>query len=228
MFSTRRAPRPAARRHPIIFARIYPRLSQAIEPQAGPRRRELLAGLAGSVLEVGAGNGLNFAHYPPTVTEVLAVEPEPFLRELAQAAADRAPVPVKVVEGTADILPVPDASLDAAVASLVLCSVPDQAAALAELYRVVRPGGELRVFEHLRADTPALARAQRAADLIWPLLFGGCHTGRDTLTAIIAAGFQLTSTQRFRFPDSGPPTPASPHVLATAQRPHDPTPPQDG
>jgi ubiquinone/menaquinone biosynthesis C-methylase UbiE len=227
MSSTRRAPTPSARRHPI-FARVYPRLSQAIEPQAGPRRRELLAGLAGSVLEVGAGNGLNFAHYPPTVTEVLAVEPEPFLRELAQAAADRAPVPVQVVEGTADTLPVPDASMDAAVASLVLCSVPDQAAALAELYRVVRPGGELRLFEHLRADTPALARAQRAADLIWPLLFGGCHTSRDTLTAITAAGFQLTSTQRFRFPDSGPPTPASPHVLATAHRPHDPTPPEDG
>jgi ubiquinone/menaquinone biosynthesis C-methylase UbiE len=104
-------------------------------------RRKLLAGLAGRVLEVGAGNGLNFAHYPPAVTEVLAVEPEPYLSGLAQAAAAQAPVPVRVVDGTADALPTPDASMDGAVASLVLCSVPNQARALAELDRVLRPGG---------------------------------------------------------------------------------------
>ena len=217
-------PTRTARRHPI-FARFYARLSQAIEPRTGPYRRELLAGLRGRVLEVGAGNGLNFPHYPPTVTEVVAVEPEPHLRALAEEAATRAPVPVRVVPGTAEALPAPDASVDAAVASLVLCSVADQAAALAELYRVVRPGGELRFLEHLLAETPGFARAQRVADLVWPLLFGGCHTGRDTLPAITATGFELTGARRFRFPDPGLPTPASPHVLGSARRPDEPAPP---
>jgi ubiquinone/menaquinone biosynthesis C-methylase UbiE len=185
-------------------------------------RRALLAGLAGRVLEVGAGNGLNFAHYPPTVTEVLAMEPEPYLRGLTQAAASQAPVPVRVVDGTADALPAADASMDAAVASLVLCSVPNQARALTELHRVLGPGGELRFFEHVRADTPGLARLQRLADLLWPRLMGGCHTSRDTLAAITTAGFQITSLQRFRFPDSRLPQPAAPHVLGVAHRPTSP------
>ena len=129
------------KRHPI-FARVYARTSPAMDAQGAlEHRRALLAGLAGRVLEVGAGNGLNFAHYPPAVTEVLAVEPEPYLRGLVQAAAGQAPVPVWVVDGTADALAVADASRDAAVASLVLCSVPGQAPALGELYLVLRPGG---------------------------------------------------------------------------------------
>ena len=209
-------PPPPIRRHPI-FARVYARISPAMDAQgAAEHRRTLLAGLAGRVLEVGAGNGLNFAHYPPAVTEVLAVEPEPYLRGLAHLAADQAPAPVRVVDGTADVLPTPDASMDAAVASLVLCSVPDQARALAELYRVLRPGGELRFFEHVQADTAGLARVQRLADLVWPTLVGGCHTSRDTLAAITAAGFQLTSVQRFRFPEGRLPQPAAPHVLGVA------------
>jgi ubiquinone/menaquinone biosynthesis C-methylase UbiE len=112
--------------------------------------------------------------------------------------------------------------MDAAVASLVLCSVPDQARALAELHRVLRPGGELRFFEHVRADTVGLARVQRLADLIWPTLLGGCHTSRDTLAAITTAGFEVTSLQRFRFPESRLPQPAAPHVLGVAHRPTSP------
>jgi ubiquinone/menaquinone biosynthesis C-methylase UbiE len=121
-----------------------------------------------------------------------------------------------VVDGTADVLPTPDASMDAAVAFLVLCSAPDQARALAELYRVLRPGGELRFFEHVQADTAGLARVQRLADLVGPTLVGGCHTSRDTLAAITTAGFHITSVQRFRFPDGRLPQPAAPHVLGVA------------
>jgi ubiquinone/menaquinone biosynthesis C-methylase UbiE len=111
-------------------------------------------------------------------------------------------VVIRVVDRSADTLPAPDGSMDAAVASLVLCSVPDQARALAELHRVLRPGGKLRFLEHVRADTAGLARVQRLADLLWPTLMGGCHTSRDTLAAITTAGFQITSLQRFGFPES--------------------------
>ena len=120
-------------RHPI-FARVYARLSIRMEREVADRRRSLLEGLHGRVIEVGAGNGLNFRHYPSSVTEVVAVEPEPYLRALAVTAARQAPVPVQVVDGTADQLPVAP-GFDAGVVSLVLCSVPDQARALAELFR---------------------------------------------------------------------------------------------
>src|SRR2546422_8833957 len=116
--------------HPI-FARFYAWASPSMERNGGADlRRRLLAGLTGRVIEVGAGNGLNFAHYPPEVTGVLAVEPEPHLRRIAQRSAVRAAVPVEVVDGVADHLPADDASFDAAVVSLVLCSVPDQREAL--------------------------------------------------------------------------------------------------
>ena len=129
-----------------------------MDAEIGDHRRRLLTGLTGRVLEVGAGNGLNFPHYPATVTEVLAVEPEPYLRRLALAAARSAPVPVRVVAGTAEALPVPDGAVDAVVASLVLCTVAELDQALAEVGRVLRPGGTLRFYEHVRADDPRLAR----------------------------------------------------------------------
>ena len=137
-------------------------------------RRELLADLAGTVLELGAGNGLNFAHYADTVTEVAAVEPEDYLRERAEDTAAGAPVPIRVVDALADDLPFPDESFDAVVASLVLCSVPDQATALAELRRVLRPAGELRFYEHVRPNNPrtaAILAARRRLEYL-PAAFG--------------------------------------------------------
>lgn len=205
-------------KHPL-FARFYAWTSVRME-EAGvaERRDQLLAGLTGRVVEVGAGNGLNFAHYPPGVTHVLAVEPEPHLRALAVAAAAEVPVPVDVVTGTADRLPAADGSADAAVAALVLCTVPDVPAALAEIRRVLRPGGQLRFLEHVRADTPGLARTQRILDAtVWPWFGGGCHTHRDTLAAIEAAGFTVERVERLRIPDTQVPMPASPHVLGAAR-----------
>lgn len=142
-------------RHPI-FARVYTRISTRMEDAGvGVHRHDLLAGLAGSVLEVGAGNGLNFSHYPATVTSVLAVEPEQYLRALAAGHAQLAAVPVTVTDGTAEQLPAEDASVDNVVATLMLCSVADQQAALAEMHRVLRPGGELRFMEHVLAESQA-------------------------------------------------------------------------
>jgi ubiquinone/menaquinone biosynthesis C-methylase UbiE len=205
--------------HHPLFARVYAWASTRMDASVlGAHRDRLLAGLAGRVVEVGAGNGLNFAHYPDAVTHVLAVEPEAHLRGLAVAAAPRAPVPIEVVDGTADALPAPDAGYDAAVASLVLCSVPDVPAALAEIRRVLRPGGELRFLEHVRADTPGLARVQRVLDAtVWPALGGGCHTHRDTAAAIEAAGFTITDVTRLRIQTGMPAT--APHITGTATSP---------
>ena len=155
--------------HHPLFARLYERLAPRVEEQgAAEHRRELLAGLKGRVIEVGAGTGLNFTHYPETVDEVVAVEPEAYLRRRAEEAAAAASVTVTVVDGVADRLPAADQSFDAGVASLVLCSVPDQASALAELRRVVRPGGELRFYDHVLANSPDLARFQHAIGHVWP------------------------------------------------------------
>ncbi len=205
--------------HHPLFARLYDRVS-ALAENTGQRehRRELLAGLSGRVVEVGAGNGLNFPHYPPEVEEVVAVEPEAYLGERSRKAAAGAAVSVRVVDGLAEELPLEDGSVDAGVCSLVLCSVPSQAVALAELRRVVRPGGELRFYEHVRGEGAALARVQRAADLVWPCIAGGCHTHRDTPRVIEGAGFAIEACRRFSFRPCSVLAPIAPHVLGRARR----------
>jgi ubiquinone/menaquinone biosynthesis C-methylase UbiE len=191
-----------------------------MEKGVGTYRQALVGGTSGRVIEVGAGNGLNFAHYPASVTEVIAVEPEPHLRSIAEVNAAQAAVPVKVVDGTAGDLPADDALFDVAVASLVLCSVPDQGQALAEIRRVLKPGGELRFFEHVQAGTPGRRRVQQALDAtIWPWLVGGCHCGRDTRLAIERSGFTIDRIDQLTTADSSMTFPATPQILGTATRP---------
>ncbi len=201
-----------------LFARAFARAAPRMEALGvAAHRRELLDGVGGRVVEVGAGTGATFAHYPSTVTEVVAVEPEPYLRARASEAAADAPVPVTVVGAVAEALPFADATFDAAVASLVLCSVGDPARALAELHRVLRPGGELRFYEHVRG-AGGLARMQRALDVVWPHVAGGCHLARDTPAAIERAGFALERCRRFAFRPSFLARPAEPHVIGVARR----------
>jgi SAM-dependent methyltransferase len=227
----------APKRHPV-FARWYAKVSPGMDAggMAGYRQRAL-AGLTGSVIEVGAGNGLNFPHYPPEVTRVLAVEPAPYLRSIAVQKAGqlrvagpvgttaqsgpsgRAGEVIEVQDGVAERLPAADGAFDAAVATLVLCSVTDQRAALREIHRVVRPGGQLRFIEHVQAETPGLRRVQRVLDAtVCPPLAGGCHVSRDTRSAITGAGFTVTQSEAFRFPETQIPLPASPHIWGIAIR----------
>lgn len=206
--------------HPV-FARVYGRGAAPVLERAGMtrHRRELLAGLVGEVIEIGTGTGLNFGHYPAEVTRVLAVEPEPRLRQASRRAAARAPVQVEVTDGAAERLPAPDASFDAAVVCIVLCSVTDSAAALGEIRRVLRPGGQLRFLEHVAAWTPGLRRVQKALDVVWPYFSGGCHLGHDTARAIAEAGFEVAELSRIRFPDTRPMLPFAPHILGVARSP---------
>jgi SAM-dependent methyltransferase len=202
------------------FARMYLGASARAEKRgATEHRKRLLAGLQGTVVELGAGNGLNFAHYPSEVAEVIAIEPEPTLRAEAGRAAGEAAVNVRVLAGVADELPLVDGSADAAVTSLVLCSVPDQDRALSELRRVLRPGGELRFYEHVipRCQPKRLMVQIADRSRIWPTIAGGCHPARDTTIAIEAAGFEIEEIDRFGFAAQRF-EPSIPHILGRAHR----------
>jgi ubiquinone/menaquinone biosynthesis C-methylase UbiE len=201
------------------FARVLAWASEVEGRKGGTEhRRRLLTGLEGRVVEVGAGTGNNFAHYPTTVTEVVAVEPEANLRAMAAAEAIRAPVPVRLVDALGDLLPLATASMDGAVVAGVLCSVPDPARALAELRRVVRPGGELRFYEHVIARHSVAAAMQwLLSATVWPRVMGGCHLDRATEDNIVAAGFEIDWCDRFTFRPTVLSIPGAPRVLGRAQ-----------
>ena len=207
-------------RHPF-FARVYSHISPIAERLGTAAHRDrLLARLAGRVIEIGCGNGLNFAHYPADVTEIIALEPEPFLRIAAELATSNTSIPIRIIESRAESLPFPDASFDAAVISLVLCSINSPSLALAEIHRVLKPEGELRFYEHVASSTEPLRRYQRLVSPLWRRMGGGCHPDRDSESLINSAGFTINEIDRFDF-RPGPAFPTAlvqPHILGIAHR----------
>ena len=207
--------------HPL-FARAFARAVGTIDRRgAAEHRRRMLVGLHGSVIEIGAGAGSSFPLYPPAVTHVLALEPDDYLRGVAQEQAAAASVPVTVVAAAGEHIPAETGSADAVVASLVLCSVEDQAAVLAEIRRVLRPGGTLAYYEHVRSAHPVLAKAEDVLTPVWGRFMGGCHLNRDTLAAITAAGFNVQDNERFGFAVQRL-NPSLAHILGTATSPGPP------
>jgi protein-L-isoaspartate O-methyltransferase len=189
------------------------------EPESIRRlRRENLAGLSGRVLEVGAGTGTNFAFYPATVTQVVAVEPERRLAVIARRAAEAASVPVTVSTDTVETYQAGE-PFDAVVCSLVLCSVDEPDDVLRQLFSMLRPGGELRYLEHV-ASVGARARIQRLADAtVWPRLLGNCHTHRDTERSIVDAGFEVQTARHDWVLPAWVPLPVSETAIGRAVRP---------
>lgn len=183
-----------------LFARLYDRAVAPME-EAGLRRwrAELLADLSGTVVELGAGTGANLGLYPPTVERLVLTEPEPaMLRKLRSRLGEVADgIDVEVHRASASSLPLADAEADAVVSTLVLCTVPEPGAVLAEARRVLRPGGRLVFLEHVAAeDRPRRLRWQRRLDPVWPHLAGGCRLTRRTEAAIGDAGFTVADVTR--------------------------------
>lgn len=178
-----------------LFARVYDRAVAATEEACFQAwRAELLADLSGTVVELGAGSGANLAHYPAAVERLVVTEPEPVMLSQLRGRLDRVDVGIDVAvqRASAASLPLGDDEADAVVATLVLCSVPDQAAVLAEVRRVLRPGGRFVFLEHVAAeDRPDRLRWQRRLDPAWSFVAGGCRLTRRTEAAISEAGFVL-------------------------------------
>jgi SAM-dependent methyltransferase len=208
----------AGRAYDRAFAAVYdPILAGPERAGIGRARAALLAGAAGSVLEIGAGTGANLAHLPADLHDLVLVEPsEPMrvrLQRRVDASGDRLPARTRVVAGSAAALPVEDGSIDTLVSTLVLCSVPDLDAAAAELRRAVAPDGRLLLLEHV-AGHGRVRRLQRAIDPAWRVVARGCRLVRDTRTALERAGFDTSEVTDWRLPGGGVTGPA---LLGTAR-----------
>jgi ubiquinone/menaquinone biosynthesis C-methylase UbiE len=158
-------------------------------------RQRCLRDVAGTVLEVGFGTGLNLPHYPRTVTRLVGVDPSETSARLARQRIAAAPFPVEVVGLSAETIPVADASFDAVVSTFTLCTIPDVARALLEMRRALRPGGHLYFVEHGHADDPKVARWQERLNGLEQVVFGGCHLNRHIFRLITQAGFVLEQVE---------------------------------
>lgn len=198
-----------------LFAALYDTVSKGSEA-AGMReeRQRLLAQAEGATLEIGAGTGLNLEHYPEAVTRLVLVEPDRHMRRRLARRLEALGRTAEIVDGSIDDLPFPDATFDTAVVTYVLCSVPDQEEALAEIARVLKPSGRFLFLEHVRSDDPKLARRQ---DRIRPLYnLVGCNPNRDTLATIESSALTVESVRHGEVPKA--PQVERPLIVGTARR----------
>jgi ubiquinone/menaquinone biosynthesis C-methylase UbiE len=194
-----------------LRARWYGVLSRRAERgELGKRRRALLAQASGRVLDLGVGTGESFQHFPPAVSDVVALDPDPVMLRQARRRVVDAAMPVRLLRGVGERLPCADETFDTAVAALVLCTVEDLEATVAEIHRVLRPGGRLLLMEHVRATDEVLADWQDRFERPWSW-FNGCRPNRRTVEAIQAAGFRTEGLERYGYS-------ALPHVQGVAVR----------
>jgi ubiquinone/menaquinone biosynthesis C-methylase UbiE len=198
-----------------LFAALYETANRGSEA-AGMReeRRQLLTGAAGATIEIGAGTGLNLAHYPAAATRLVLSEPDQYMRRRLVARVDAIDRAVEVIDAPAERLPFPDATFDTAVVTLVLCSVPNQAVALAEIARVLKPNGRLLFLEHVRSDDPSIAKRQDRIRPLYNLM--GCNPNRATLSAIEASPLRVDSVTHGEFPKA--PKVERPMIVGAARR----------
>ncbi len=201
--------------HHPLFSKFFNWMagSARARREMDPLRREVIGRARGVVLEVGAGSGLNFHLYEPgQVERVEAIEPDATMLRYASARLDQAPVPITLTQAPAEALPFADASFDSVVGTLVFCSIGDPARALAEIWRVLKPGGALLLFEHVRSENKAAAGLQTMVTPFTVRLAGNCHWNRDTVQTVAQAGFQISELRKIpgRFP---------PEIVLRAVRP---------
>jgi ubiquinone/menaquinone biosynthesis C-methylase UbiE len=188
-----------------LFASVYDRMTAGVEAAGlAEERAHLLAQARGRVLEIGAGTGANLRHYPGEVRLLVCTEPEAaMVRRLTRRRREGRLTPA-VVRATSERLPFADGAFDTVVSTLVLCTVGSQARSLAEIARVLAPGGQLLFLEHVRADDPALARWQDRLNRLNRFVAGGCNCNRATLEALSDAGFAIDSLTRGTLPKAPP------------------------
>jgi ubiquinone/menaquinone biosynthesis C-methylase UbiE len=189
-----------------MFSALYDRAFEASE-EAGLRemRREVVAQARGRVLELGAGTGLNLELYPREGLDSLTLtEPDPHMYKQLRQRAAKDCAGAELIQAGAEDLPFEDDSFDSVVVTLVLCTVPDQPAALREISRVLEPGGRLLFLEHVRAHNPGLAKWQDRLEKPWRFLGDGCHCNRDTEAGLKAAGFELSNIEHPKLPKAPP------------------------
>jgi ubiquinone/menaquinone biosynthesis C-methylase UbiE len=190
------------------FARFYDRALKATEENGlGAMRGELLAAASGRVIEIGAGTGVNLELYGDGVEDLTLVEPDPHMgAQLRKRLADRHvdPLPAQLVAAPAEALPFAGDTFDTAVATLVLCTIPDPVAAIDELARVLKAGGRLLFIEHVRAEDPSSARWQDRFEKPWRFVADGCHCNRDTEANLRASSFEVDSINHTKMPKAAP------------------------
>ena len=188
-----------------LWAAVYDR-AMAVAERAGleDRRARLLAGARGVTLELGAGTGINLAHYPEAVTELVLSEPGPHMARRLQARVAASAHQAQIVVAPGEELPFADDHFDTIVGTLILCTARDPAAVLAEVTRVLRPGGQLLFIEHVRSENPKLARWQDRLAPAWRYAADGCHCNRDTLGTLAASDLDLERVDHGRLPRTPP------------------------